>query len=97
MPDTVWLIKFMEEQGYKLKRKVFKQDNSSAIKIEKNGRRSGSSRTRHMDIRHFWVKDRLEKEGIEVEYCPTECMVADYFTKPLQGSLFNKLRAVIIG
>ena len=30
-------------------------------------------------------------------YCPTEMMLADYFTKPLQGSLFNKFRSVIMG
>ena len=50
-----------------------------------------------MDIRYFWIKDRLDKDGIEVNYCPTEVMLGDYFTKPLQGALFNKLRSVIMG
>ena len=45
----------------------------------------------------FFVKDRVEKGEVKVEYCPTLQMVADYFTKPLQGSLFNKLRDVIMG
>ena len=30
-------------------------------------------------------------------YCPTESMVADYFTKPLQGKLFHKLRDMTMG
>ena len=34
---------------------------------------------------------------MEVMYCPTESMLADYFTKPLQGALFRKLRRVIMG
>ena len=34
---------------------------------------------------------------MEIVYCPTEQMLADYFTKPLQGSLFNKFRRVIMG
>ena len=34
---------------------------------------------------------------MKVEYCPTEHMVADFFTKPLQGNLFTKLKAVIMG
>ena len=46
---------------------------------------------------YFATKDRLKRENIRVVYCPTEAMVADYFTKPLQGALFKKLRAVIMG
>ena len=36
-------------------------------------------------------------EGIDVVYCPTAKMLADFFTKPLQGSLFRKFRDVILG
>ena len=32
-----------------------------------------------------------------MEYCPTEEMVADYFTKPLQGEQFRKLRNAVMG
>ena len=30
-------------------------------------------------------------------HCPTERMIADYFTKPLQGNLFTTLRDTIMG
>jgi hypothetical protein len=43
------------------------------------------------------MKDRINTEGIDVVYCPTEDMLADFFTKPLQGSLFVKFRDVIMG
>ena len=43
------------------------------------------------------MKDRLGIEGIGVVYCPTEEMLADFSTKPLQGSLFRKRKAVIMG
>jgi len=43
------------------------------------------------------MKDRFESEKISVVYCPTEEMLADFFTKPLQGSLFQKFRDVILG
>ena len=49
-----------------------------------------------MDNRYFWIKDRLETEGIEVEYCPTEFMIADFFMKPLQGALFRKFRDIVL-
>ena len=42
------------------------------------------------------MKDRVREDEINIIYCPTEIMVADYFTKPLQGSLFAKLRNVIM-
>ena len=50
-----------------------------------------------MSNRYFWIKDRLSSEGITIKYCPTEKMVADFFTKPLLGSLFRKFRDVILG
>ena len=43
------------------------------------------------------MKDKVDKGEIKVEYCPTEQMMADFYTKPLQGSLFRKFRDVIMG
>ena len=43
------------------------------------------------------MKDVLKRENIEVKHCKTENMIADFFTKPLQGSLFKKLRNYIMG
>ena len=97
LPNTVWLMKCLEHQGYKVKSSILYQDNQSAIRLEKNAQRSSSRRTRHLDIKYFWVRDRLRSEGIEVIYCPTESMVADYFTKPLQGAIFKKLRDIVMG
>ena len=87
---------FLQAQGYDLKTIVY-QDNESAIRLEKNGRRSCSQRTRHIDIRFFYVQDLIEKGIIKLEYCPTELMIADFFTKPLQGALFHRLRDVVMG
>jgi len=64
--------------------------------LERNGRASSSKRTRHINIRYFFVQDRIAAGEVSVAYCPTKEMVADYFTKPLQGSLFFKLRAYIM-
>jgi hypothetical protein len=64
--------------------------------LEKNGRASSSKRTRHINIRYFFVTDRINAKEISVEYCPTGEMIADFFTKPLQGSLFKKFRDQIM-
>ena len=87
---------FMRAQGYMVDTTVF-QDNIAAMKLEKNGRRSCSQKTRHIDIRYFYMKDLVEKGIIKIDYCPTEAMIADFFTKPLQGSLFKSMKAVIMG
>ena len=50
-----------------------------------------------MDNRYFFIKDRLNTEKITVEYCPTGKMIADFFTKPLQGNLFRKFRDLVLG
>ena len=80
-----------------LKENVFYQDNQSTIRFERNGRKSCGPNSRHIDIRYFFIKDRLGIENIDVQYCPTEEMLADFFTKPLQGNLFRKLKEVIMG
>jgi len=43
-----------------------------------------------MNVRFFFIKDRVASK--EIEYCPTGDMIADFFTKPLQGRQFYKLR-----
>ncbi len=83
--------------GLLVGRKHFFQDNQSAIKLEKNGRASCGQKSRHIDIRFFFMKDRIVSEGIDIRYCPTEQMLADFFTKPLQGSLFKRFKRVVMG
>ena len=50
-----------------------------------------------MDIRYFYVTEQVGRKTIHVTLCPTEEMVGDFFTKPLQGSLFLKMRNYIMG
>ena len=97
LPNMIWVRMYLEAQGYALDENILFQDNQSAMKIELNGRKSSGKKTKHMDNRYFWIKDRLASEGIEVVYCPTLKMLADFFTKPLQGSLFRKFRDVVLG
>jgi hypothetical protein len=97
MSNTVWVHNFMAAQGYPLTSSFFEQDNESAIKLAHNGRASAGQRSRHINIRHFWIKDRLAQDHITMRHCATVSMLADFLTKPLQGSLFRKFRDVILG
>ena len=94
---NLWFKNFMKEQGYEIKRNVVYQDNQSAMKMEINGRNSCTGNSRHIDIRYFFTKDRVDKGEMNIEYCPTYKMVADYFTKPIQGKAFKFMRDIIMG
>ena len=50
-----------------------------------------------MEIRYFCIKDFTYEGLIQFKHFPTEKMLTDFFTKPLQGSLFKKFREVILG
>ena len=73
------------------------QDNQSAIRLEKTGKQSISKSTRHINIRYYFINDRIIKQEASVEFCPTFNMIGDYFTKELQGSQFRRLHNIILG
>ena len=75
---------------------IMYQDNQSAILLEKNGTKSSSKRTRHLNIRYFFIVDKIKNNELKVEYCPTDEMVGDFFTKPLQGKKFQDFCHVIL-
>ena len=93
MPIICWTCYFLLSQGYGIIENLLLQDNKSSILLERNGRVSSGKRTRHINIRYFFITDRVNMKEISIDWCPTKEMVADFMTKPLQGSLFKKLRA----
>jgi hypothetical protein len=96
MPTVLWTRYFLGEQGYQMKPSVILQDNQSAMLLETNGRGSSSKRTRHMNIRYFFVADCQQRGEVTIKYCPTDEMIGDFFTKPLGGAKFRRLRNIIM-
>ena len=96
MSLILWTRYFLEAQGYGVDDAIIYQDNKSAILLEQNGRASSTRQTRHSNIRYFFVSDRIKKDEVHVQYCPTQNMLADYFTKPLQMATFRKFRDAIM-
>ena len=95
--QILWTLYFLQEQGYMVEENRVYQDNQSAILMERNGTLSSSQRTRHIKVRYFFIKDKIEDGEMQVVYCPTEDMVGDFFTKPLQGQKFVDFRKLILG
>ena len=96
MPHILWTRNFLISQGITVKDNVVFQDNKSAILLEENGKASSSKRTRHINIRYFFVKDRINQKELRIQHCGAQDMIGDFFTKPLQGALFYKYRRVIM-
>ena len=96
MPAILWTRYFLDAQGYPLKPSKVHQDNLSSMLLETNGRASSSKRTRHMNIRYFFVADVVKRNQITLEHCPTDEMIGDFFTKPLGGAKFRRFRNIIM-
>ena len=108
MPLVLWAKYFFEAQAEciaensKLKKlgktNIIEQDNTSALLLERNGKRSSTKRTKHMNVRYFFITDRINNGDVtDVVHEPTTEMEADFMTKGLQGKLFFKHRHVIMG
>jgi hypothetical protein len=93
----LWTKLFMEAQGYNINQNIIYQDNKSAILLETNGKKSSTKRTRALNIRYFFMADQVEKGNVQIQYCPTDEMTANYMTNPLSGKKFRKFRSNIMG
>jgi hypothetical protein len=86
---------FLDAQGTTTSHPIIYQDNQSTIALVNNGV-SRSDRSRHINIRYFWLKERVDNGDVAIEYLPTDDMVADILTKPLQGNKFLYLRQLLL-
>ena len=65
-------------------------DNTSAVSMGKNS--VHHKRTKHIDVRHHFLRDNVEKGNIVLTYCQTEEQIADIFTKALSKDQFESNR-----
>jgi hypothetical protein len=73
------------------------QDNMSAILLETNGRVSSSKRTKHIKVKYFLIKAKVDWEEITIDYCPTNMIGMEINTKPKQGTVFRVFRGHVMG
>jgi hypothetical protein len=96
-PQMLCTRYFIEGQGYNVEASILNQDNLSAILLKKNGGASSSKRIKHINVRYFFIKDGIASGEVTVKHCPATEMLADHFTKPLQGTMFRAFGAEIQG
>ena len=95
--NVIYIELFLKGQVIIFQSNEYNQDNQSAMKLISNGKRSCGPGSRYIDIRFVFMKNRFDTDNINVVYCPTSEILADFYTKPLQGTLFRRFRDVIIG
>ena len=92
MAQVLWTIHFLAEWGEYLPTTTICQDNKSTIILAENGTHSSSQHTRHMNLRYFFIIDKIKKGEVKGAFCSTHDILADFFIKPLQGTLFTRMQ-----
>ena len=94
--DMLHTKRLIESMGLKVKTPMkIKVDNKGAKDLMNNW--SVSGRTRHIEVKQYFIRDLKDEGLLEVEWIPTEEMTADIFTKNLPTPLFQKHAAVLLG
>jgi hypothetical protein len=78
---VVWTKLFIEAQCFTVNHNTIMCDNISSMKLEIYGKTSSGKQTRHLDIKYFYITDLIKRKEVTIQYCPTDAMLADYFTK----------------
>ena len=66
MPPICWTRYFLDAQGYCVDDNILYQDNKSSILLETNRKASSGKRTNHINIRYFFINDRVKKGDVSV-------------------------------
>ena len=88
--QTLWMKQTLQDFGLNFGCTSILCDNTSAICLSKNPIQH--SRTKHIEIRHHFIRDHIQKGDIVLKFIPTENQLADIFTKPLSEDQFCKIR-----
>ena len=93
--EAIWMSRLVREftNADHLNPVKIYEDNQSAICIAKNHQQHG--RTKHIDIKYHFTREHVAMKDIELVYCQSKEMIADVFTKPLNGPLFKNMCSML--
>ena len=86
---VIWFQRLVSELGYG-KMPIIRIDNQASIKLLRESQLS--RRSRHMDVRHFFIREKIEAKILDISYVPSESNLSDILTKPMNKSVFQRLR-----
>ena len=88
--QVLWQKQQLLDYSIKLDHIPIKCDNTSTINLNKNSIQH--SRTKHIDIRHHFLRDHVQINDISLEFIDTNNQLADIFTKPLNEERLNFIK-----
>ncbi|SGZ27800.1 BQ5605_C026g10192 [Microbotryum silenes-dioicae] len=92
--EAIWLRRLAGDVGIpQAQPTIIQEDNTACIQIAKDP--VDHMQTKHFDIAHLFVRERVASGEVELEYCPTHVNAADIMTKPLGFQRFDQLRALL--
>ena len=92
--EAIWLRNLLTELGYKFSTpSTLFVDNNSAIAVAKNPEKF--SRVKHIDLRLYWLKEKVGEGIVHPVHCPTADMPADLLTKALASAKVSHLRQLM--
>jgi len=66
LAKVLWTRWFLEHQGLKIIDNVVYRDNQSSMKLEQNGKANSGKRTRHFNIKYFYITDLIKCDGLHM-------------------------------
>ena len=90
--EAVWLRGLLGDIGFvqNAPTTIF-EDNQGAICLSQNPK--DHTRTKHIDIKYHYIRERVAAKQLAVQHCATGDMLADTLTKGLAKPAFEKFRA----
>ena len=88
--QMLWMRQQLKDFGIKCKQTPIFCDNTSTINISENP--VNHSRTKHIDVRHHFLRDNVAKGAVKLIFVATADQLADIFTKPLPEERYVVLR-----
>jgi hypothetical protein len=89
--EVIWLQSFFNDVKHPAdKPMVLYADNQGAMALANNPVQH--NRTKHIDVRYHFIREKIRNGEINLIYCPTALMIADIMTKPLPRPAFERHR-----
>jgi hypothetical protein len=86
--EIIWFKQLLSDLTYPQGTVVLMEDNEACIKLSKYPSQN-HKRTKHFDVRYYWIREAIERGDFNLEYCPTKSQLADILTKTLPRSQNN--------
>ena len=94
--DAMYLRQLFSDLGFEQREPTtIYEDNQGCIALTENP--VMHKRTKHIDIRHHFIRERVESGDIVLKYMATQHQLADMLTKPLKRHEMERLRSVVMG